>query len=185
MLKSVGASKQPCFTCDWEGFYEFSIIQHFSLHTIMELMHQWDEFLRTTKLCHDFPPSFITWSTKCLGEVNKCCVQIMVLFLTLPLSLHAANIILTVPHPSLKLHWLSGRISCCSCYMRWLRGTCTNIFPLLMRRDIASGSHITVSFSVVEVNDGDILILLMNDFTVPHYLKEFVKFLKKEGPPVW
>lgn len=52
MLKSVGASAQPCFTplavnhYHWEGYGSFSIVLYTSLHAVMKLTYHGEEPVR-------------------------------------------------------------------------------------------------------------------------------------------
>ena len=87
MLNSVKASTQPCFICHREWIRKFAIILDPCKHTNVELPHHCYEFGTTAKLCHNFPKSLTAVCVKCFGKVDKCHVEVHILFLAFLLKL--------------------------------------------------------------------------------------------------
>ena len=68
----------------------------------MELVDDCNELAGAAKFSHDFPESLTTDCVEVRGQINKGCVEVMVLFHAFLLEL--AKIMSVVPPPAQKLH---------------------------------------------------------------------------------
>ena len=77
--------------CDRKGYGDFSIVLHSSMHAVMELSNDGDEFFGAAVFCYDSPKAVSADPVKCLGQINISRVEVSALFLTLLLQLSCSK----------------------------------------------------------------------------------------------